>query len=282
MHTSKGLTLSIRFGTLNADLKVADVLLCVAISITNGEHMDVRASLGNAGIEKGVVARAMGLRLLIAGLALLVTMLALPSRASADTVTISLQENGGAITKVASGSGSATYVGDFGDYFLNTVTGVGSPTLVEPGLQSSTIDISGITSGTDTLNIFVTELGLTSPTGVNSFASTFVSDGFLGGITSLTEQTFIGDPGTGTLLSSYTFTDAGIQTLVNNTPNLGSKYDETLEYTIKTSGIGGLAGSIAIAAAAPVNTPEPSTLLLLGLSLGGLFLVGRKRRTVLA
>lgn len=239
--------------------------------------MDLRAQVG-----KGSMVQGMGLRLLIAALALVVMMLVLPSRASADGIVISLQENNGAITQVAAGNGSVVYVGDFGDYILNAVSGLGSPTLAEPGLQSSTIDISGIGKTADTLNIFVTELGLTSPSGVNTFASTFASDGFLGGILSVTERTFIGDPGTGTLLASSTFTGAGSNTSLNNTPNLSGSYDETLEYSIVTNGIGGVAGSIAIASAGPVNTPEPSTLLLLGLSLGGLLLVSRKRRTVLA
>lgn len=237
--------------------------------------------MGMSGVGvKGFAVRG-GVRLSIAAVALIVAMLALPSRASADTVTISLQENGGTITQVASGSGGAVFAGDFGDYILNAVSGVGSPTLVAPGLQSSTLDISGFGSSSDTLNIFVTEKGLTSPTGLISLQSTFDSSIFTGSILSLTEQTFIGDPGSGTLVDAASFTGIGASSLVNNA-NLSGTYDETLEYTIKTDGLGAVAGSIAIAQAGPVNTPEPSTLLLLVLGVGGLFLVARKRGLALA
>jgi len=240
--------------------------------------MDLRAQVG-----KGSMVQGMGLRMLIAALALVVMMLVLPSRASADKITISLQEagvNNGNITAVTSGNGSAAYIGSFGDYILNAVSATGSPILAEPGLESSTIDISGTSNGTETLNIFITEYGLTTPTA--SFASTFESDGLVLGVASLTEKTFIGDPGTGTLLSSYTFTDEGIKSVTTNTPSPSGTYDETLEYTITTKGVGVVAGSIGLASGGTVNAPEPSTLLLLGLSLGGLLLVSRKRRTVLA
>lgn len=243
--------------------------------------MDLGLRLSGKEGENGFMVGA-GVRVSIATLALIVAMLGLPSRASADQVVISLQENTGSIMQVASGNGAALYGGQFGDYLLNTVSGLGSPTLNAPGLQSSTFDITGFGSGADTLNIFVTEVGLTSPTGVTSLQSTFDSSLFAGDITSLTEQTFIGDPGSvGTSLGSANFTGVGSNSSVNNA-NLTGTYDETLEYTIKTDGLGGVAGSIGIAQAAAVATPEPSTLLLLVLGVGGLFLVGRKRRLALA
>jgi len=219
---------------------------------------------------------AVALRMSIAGLALIVGLLALPSRAAADNIVISLQENGGAIQQVVSGVGSALYIGQFGDYVINAVSGTGSPQLAEPGLQTSSLDISG-GGKNDVLNIFVTEMGLTSPSGVNPFVSSFAA-AFSDNVASVLEQTFIGNPGSGTLLSSYLFTDSGSTTLVNKTPNLSGAYNETVEYTIKTTGVGIVAASIQIAGGSgPVNTPEPSTLLLMGLGLGSLLLLGKRR-----
>ena len=63
---------------------------------------------------------------------------------------------------------------------------------------------------------------------------------------------------------------------MNNTPNLTGPYNETVEYTITTKGVGIVAASIQIAGA-PVSTPEPSTLLLMALGLGGLMLIGKRR-----
>ncbi|MGH9575523.1 MAG: PEP-CTERM sorting domain-containing protein [Candidatus Acidiferrales bacterium] len=224
----------------------------------------------------GFSMRGVALRLSIAGLALVVALLALPSRAAADNIVISLQENGGAIQQVANGNGSALYVGQFGDYVFNSVSGVGTPKLAEPGLQSSSLDISG-GGKNDVLNIFVTEMGLTSPSGVNPFVSSFGA-AFSDNVASVLEQTFIGTPGSGSLLSSYLFTNSGSTSVVSNTPNLSGTYNETVEYTIKTTGVGIVAASIQIAGGdGPVNTPEPSTLLLMGLGLGSLLFAGKRR-----
>lgn len=257
------------------------VLLCaqnarVHNSRTSGDYMEPRvnaAAVGGSGFSK----RGVALRLSIAGLALVVAMLALPSRAAADNIVISLQENGGAIQQVANGNGSAVYAGQFGDFIFNGVSGTGTPKLAEPGLQSSSLDISSWGKGTDVLSIFVTEMGLTSPSGVNPFTSAFAA-AFTGNVTSVLEQTFIGVPGSGTLLSQYLFTKDGSASLVGNTPNLSGAYNETVEYTITTTGVGGVLAAIQIAGGdGPVNAPEPSTLLLMGLGLGSLLLVGRRR-----
>ena len=241
-------------------------------SRTSGEYMEPRVIGGRGGFSMGAVA----LRLSIAGLALVVALLALPSRAAADNVVISLQENGGTIQQVANGNGSALYIGQFGDFVFNAVSGTGSPQLAEPGLQTSSIDISGLGKGTDVLNIFVTEMGLTSPSGVNPFVSSFAA-AFTGNVASVLEQTFIGLPGSGSLLSSYLFTDDGSVSSVAYTPDLTGSYNETVEYTITTKGLGAVAASIQIAGGGPVNTPEPSTLLLMGLGLGSLLLLGKRR-----
>ncbi|HKV49210.1 MAG TPA: PEP-CTERM sorting domain-containing protein [Candidatus Acidoferrales bacterium] len=238
--------------------------------------MEPRVNAGTVG-GSGFSMRAIALRLSIAGLALAVAMLALPSRAAADNIVISLQENGGALQQVANGDGSALYIGQFGDYLINSVYANGSPNLTEPNLQTVSLDISSGGRGTDVLNIYVSEMGLTSPSGVNPFVSSFAA-ALTGNVASVLEQTFIGLPGSGTPLSQYLFTSDGSTSLVANTPNLTGAYNETVQYTITTKGVGGVLAAIQIAGGnGPVNTPEPSTLLLMGLGLGSLLLLGRRR-----
>ena len=236
--------------------------------------MEPRVNAGAVG-GSGLSMRAVALRLSIAVLALVFALMALPSRAAADNIAISLQENGGALQQVANGDGSALYIGQFGDYLINSVYANGTPNLAEPNLQTVSLDISSGGAGTDVLNIYVTEMGLTSPSGVNPFVSSFAA-ALTGNVASVLEQTFIGLPGSGTLLSQYLFTSDGSTSLVANTPNLTGPYNETVQYTITTKGVGGVLAAIQIAGP-PVNTPEPSTLLLMGLGLGGLLLFGRRR-----
>lgn len=215
------------------------------------------------------------LRASIAVLAFAVGIFLIPSRAAADNINISFQEsgvNGGAITQVTTGVGSASFSGTYGTFSVNNVSAIGSPSLTEPGLETSSMNVSGSSGGT--LNVFITETGLTSPSGANDFLSSFTSQLFSGNVTSVTEQTFLGDPGTGTLLASQTFSSIGsatAQTLVN----LPSTYNETIEYTIVTTGSGSVNDTVNISAA------EPSTAPLLGLGLAGIFGIGLKRRLVL-
>lgn len=216
---------------------------------------------------------------LLTGVALVVALLVLASGAHADNISIGLQQagiNGGAITTVASGSGFASFVGGYGSFTFNSVSGTGSPILAEPSLASTSLDVQN-SIGSDIIHVFVTQSGLTSPTGVNSFLSSFTSQTFTGAITLVVEQTFI-DTGNGlyggTLLASSNFTGLGSNSSVNSTPSLSNPYSETVEYTITATGAGRVNDTINIDAALPV--PEPSSLLLSALGVGGLLL--RKRR----
>src|ERR1700712_3183119 len=98
--------------------------------------------------------------LLFPAAALLVASLS-GSSASASTISIGMQQtgvNGGAVTTVATGSGSALYSNTYGN-FTATVTAVGTPST----LQTTSINLSNASAGT--LYIYITEQGLTSPTG---------------------------------------------------------------------------------------------------------------------
>ena len=219
-------------------------------------------------------------RLAIAALAVAVCLALMPSLASADNIVISAQEagvNGGLIIQVASGSGTATWTGNYGTFTINQVQGMGSPYLAEPSLNTTSMNVSGSTGGV--LNVFVTEQGLTAP--ATSLLSTFTSNMFQGSVSSVAVQTFVGDPGSVlTPLGSYTFTPSGLTTSSSvNSVSLPSTYDETAEYTITTTGSGSVNDSADIAAG-PVSAPESSTLLLLGIGLGSLLLASRRRRVL--
>ena len=200
--------------------------------------------------------------------------------AHADLISIGLQLNGGAITTVATGNGNAVFNGGFGAFSVNTVSGSGSPPLTEPTLLSNSINIqSG--EGSNVLNVFVTEQGLSSPTGINQFLSSFTSNDIRGLVTSVLEQTLISTGNglyTGTVLDSHTFTNIGVASSTDATPSLAAPYSETAEvhhhhdrrgrcqrYDRHQQGAGaGDAGASGRRAARPRVHPPPSRLTASG------------------
>jgi hypothetical protein len=220
----------------------------------------------------------------LVGVALVLALLVLPSEARANTITIGLQEagvNGGAITTEASGNGSVSLVGiAYGVFTFNNLSGIGSPILAPPTLSTSSLNVAS--GGAAVLNVFITEMGLTFPSGVNSFISAFTSNLLSGGVTSVVEQTFIDTSNGlfgGTLLASSTFTGIGSNSSSNNTPSLGT-YSETVEYTITTTGAGSVNDTInlGLGTGGSSTVPEPSALLLSGLGAGSLLLFAKRRR----
>src|SRR5262245_13851833 len=100
------------------------------------------------------------LALLAAGLACTVSAEA----ANAAVISIGLQQagvNGGAITTVDSGVGSADFSGDYGTYNVNVASGSGFPDILLPDvLQTASRNVSSVTDSNPTaggvLNIFIT------------------------------------------------------------------------------------------------------------------------------
>jgi hypothetical protein len=139
----------------------------------------------------------------IAGLAV---TLVLTSVARADSISIGLQEagvNGGAITTEATGTGATNFFGSYGN-FLVGVSGTGTPPSTEPDLASTfQLSFSGLPSST--LTIYVTETGITSPTGLTDLLSSFNLTVLMGAVGSVVETTEY----SGTPLASNLFTATG-------------------------------------------------------------------------
>lgn len=219
--------------------------------------------------ERTIMKRAV-LVAVLAGLVLL-----LSSGAYADTVGIALGGNGGPIAaSITSPTGSLSLppTSIFAWTISGTVFGT-PPAGAEPNLEGFTVDASDTSAGLTSLQVYVTEGGLTSPTGVNTFLSGLTSNLLLGNITSVTESTFV-DTGNGlftttcgtcSLLSTQTFTGIGSVTIGAATPSLSAPYSETELFNIVASGVGTVQDTITIS-----NAPEPGTLTLFGSGLIGL------------
>jgi len=209
--------------------------------------------------------------------------------AGAVTITIGAQPNGtGAITSLASGSGSATYAGTtaYGNIIVASANGTGNPPLPVPSLlDSNTIDISSTAAGS--VYVYVTASDISSPTGPVAFLTSFTANG-PGGVAlpagwNVVLQSYVDTSNaipstgiTGTLLAQECFGGAACGTVPTSAVNVGSgPYSVTALYKITTSGAGSANLTIDIAAS-PV--PLPQGLPLLATTLVGLAFLGWKRR----
>src|SRR5437879_6252430 len=138
------------------------------------------------------------------------------SGAYADTISIALQEagtNGGVRTTVASGTSPLAYVAPtgYGTFSQVSVSGTGTFSLDLPAFGSNTLDV-GSSGVAGTLSVWISDTGITSPTGLTAFLSAFTSTVLPAGWT-VTESTYVDNTnavyGTATLLNSATFATIG-------------------------------------------------------------------------
>jgi hypothetical protein len=216
--------------------------------------------------------KKVGFMAVLAGLALLLAPIA-----HADTIYVGLGAS--PVTQFSgSGAGFVTGSGSSG-IFSWSVNSQGSPLSPEPTLNSNTIDVTTTAATSGTLYLWVSEIGLTSPTGINNFVSSFTSNSLPASWT-VVENTYVDTSnavyGTGGgALASQTFTAIGAASSVNATPSLSSTgYSETEEFIITAS-----AGPTGLTTNDTINmnvTPEPGTLAMFGSGL--VALAGLMRR----
>jgi hypothetical protein len=208
------------------------------------------------------------------------------SHASADLISIGLQEagtNGGAITTEGTPGSGAVSIGPvgYGTFTVNQVSAQDTAVLGLPGLlNSNSINVSSSTAGT--LNVFVTAQGLTGPTGLADFISSFAVNSLNGSASSVTEKTFIdaanGLYTTSTPLASQVFTAIGTQPPIGVLENMPGTFSATEEYTLVDAGGSSGNFNLTIDLSAVPDVPEPASLTLLGSALMGLGWLGRRRR----
>ena len=214
-------------------------------------------------------------------LTILVLVAMTSGTAAAVTVSIGTQLNGGAIVNQGSADGTFDITTNIGGYNSVKASGVADPFFVYPNFSTSSLDVSS-TGTTDSLNVFVSESGLTSAPrtyGLNLLSSlgvTRVPSGW-------TLDTYVWlDPtntvfGRNTMLASRSFagplgaSSGDIASFLDVT----DPYSITVEYRSQSNGNRG-----GIKATADINdVPTPSTSLLLGMGLTGLgFVMSRREK----
>lgn len=199
---------------------------------------------------------------------------------AASAATVEYIGLGSTPTTVATSSGGAVSYSSssVSGYSLVDITGTGSPPLSSPNLLDTTdLDVaSSLLGGGGTLYIWVTETGITSPTGAIGFLSGFnLNSNSSAGITVM-ENTFL-DPnndryGTVDALGSVALGPGGTAT-VGALFSTGSDYSVTAEYIVSLSAGQSADGTIDIS-----TTPIPGTLPLFASGLAGFWAWTRKRK----
>lgn len=192
-------------------------------------------------------------------------------QAKADDLFVAL---GAVPTFLASSTGSIATGGTSGGWAY-TISATGQPGV--QGLSSNTLDIN-LVSGASTFDVWVSQVGLTSPLGTVNFTSGFTENLITAGW-SVTQTTYLDTGnvtyGTGTLLGSATFTAIGTETDYASFSTGAGPYSLTHHYAITASGAGNANSTVNLMVSA---VPEPETYAMLLAGLGLMGFVARRRK----
>jgi hypothetical protein len=205
------------------------------------------------------------------------SLLGVTAASAATTVEIGM---GASPTALASENTGVTlnYSTTTAGYNSISVSGTGNPPLSLPNILDTT-NIDAVGSGLGgTLQIWITEIGLTSPTGTVTFVSGFNLNSDSSAGISVTEQTFYSAAnmafGTTTPLGSAVLGPNGTTSVGDTVTGVTGPYSVTAEYTLNLTAGQSADGTIDIS-----TTPIPGTLPLFASGMVGLWAWSRKRKS---